>query len=216
MRVGIIAIAAIGLLAAGCATQAQMQANKIRAGYKETVASFNTCVEAATQPVKTSGLLSHFPLNTREVTTAQMADDTYPTAVEKQEVASFHDAVTKCRNQEAESLSSFAPSVATVIYENNNRSDAITLYLVQGKLTWGQYVVSIKENGTKYTGELQRAERQIDQQLQVDNQAELDRRQRALDSINNSLQQQQMINAINRPVTTSCSRFGSTVNCVSR
>jgi hypothetical protein len=52
--------------------------------------------------------------------------------------------------------------------------------------------------------------------LKYEHEAELARRQAALDTIARWAQTQQMINAMNRPVITSCNQFSGMVNCFSR
>jgi hypothetical protein len=51
--------------------------------------------------------------------------------------------------------------------------------------------------------------------LKAENQEELAQRQAAAAALLQWSQQQQVINAINRPVVTNCNRFGATVNCTS-
>jgi hypothetical protein len=51
--------------------------------------------------------------------------------------------------------------------------------------------------------------------LEASHDAELARRQTAANALMQWSQQQQLINAATRPVTTNCTRFGSSVNCTS-
>jgi phage terminase Nu1 subunit (DNA packaging protein) len=64
---------------------------------------------------------------------------------------------------------------------------------------------------------LQAEERRIVSGLERSHEAELARRQAAAQAIAQWAQTQQVINAMNRPVTTNCTNLGSgIVNCVSQ
>jgi hypothetical protein len=87
--------------------------------------------------------------------------------------------------------------------------------LIERKDTWGG---SARQSEALLSDERDRiaaADRQWIADLNASHQAEMAQRQAAAAALMQWSAQQQMINAINRPVVTTCNRFGSSVNCIS-
>jgi hypothetical protein len=92
--------------------------------------------------------------------------------------------------------------------------------MTSGKLTWGQFNQGRRDITTQTQGKLVQANMQIGSQLQNQHQYEVQQRQRAAEAFaqwsyqqQQLNQQQQMINAVNRPRTINCDYFGNTAQC---
>jgi hypothetical protein len=93
--------------------------------------------------------------------------------------------------------------------------DAITF--VQRKRSWGEHVRRGRDRALAMQAGLQVEGQRIVAGLEQSHQAELARRQAALNAMAQWAQTQQVISAMNRPVTTNCMNLGSgIVNCVSQ
>jgi hypothetical protein len=64
--------------------------------------------------------------------------------------------------------------------------------------------------------ELLSKEAQYKSNLEAENQEELTRRREVALIYLHAMQNQQMINAVDRPVVTNCNAYGTSVNCVSQ
>jgi hypothetical protein len=96
-------------------------------------------------------------------------------------------------------------------------ADDDTITFVQRKRSWGEHVRRGRDRALAMQAGLQAEGQRIVAGLEQSHQAELARRQAALNAMAQWAQTQQVISAMNRPVTTNCMNLGSgIVNCVSQ
>jgi hypothetical protein len=123
--------------------------------------------------------------------------------------------VQACRKTDLDRLATVVPTIAPILTDAWGRDEASVIDLVQKKKTWGDYVRHSKEIAADTGKQITVAFQQINASLQQSHQAEMAQRQRAADAMAQYYQNQQLINAINKPVITNCTRAGNMVNCTS-
>jgi hypothetical protein len=153
----------------------------------------------------------------REATLVQLFDQTLATKQEIAAVLTLHPRIQVCRKVILDGLLSTTPSVVPILAKEYAAADDDTIAVVQRKLPWGERVRRGRDRLLALQVEIQAEERRIVAGLERSHEAELARRQAAAQAIAQWAQTQQVINAMNRPVTTNCTNLGSgIVNCVSQ
>jgi hypothetical protein len=180
------------------------------------VAQARSCVTEAYNAPEAAVLRPHIPLDVRQVTLAQLSDQSLPTKQEIDAVLAVHPRTQACRQAILDGLLSTTPSVVPILAKEFAGADDDTIALVQRKLSWGERVRRARDRVLATQTELQAEEQRITAGLERSHEAELARRQRALDALAQWAQTQQVINAMKRPVVTNCSQVGSFTNCVSQ
>lgn len=204
------------LVLGSCATAAQRQAVQSRDGLRMVTAEYKACAVAVRNSPEYAPLLPHMSdPDSGQPTMAQLTDGSTPTAQEASLVASFYDATTPCRSTALHGLSVVRPDLAPIVASAYTTRAAATALLVQRKITWGEAAQRAQVRVSALRQALEDADHQWLTELRAENREELAQRQAAGAALANWAQQQQMINAINRPVITNCNQWGSTVNCVS-
>jgi hypothetical protein len=146
-------------------------------------------------------------------TLLQMADSTKATSREVELLSDRHSRLQVCRKGFLEGLAKVTPSLVVVLLEEYAKSDENLVDLAQRKITWGDYITRARALSAELQSKSIAALQKIQANLEASHQQELAQRQAAFDAIARYNQNQQLINAINRPVTTNCNRFGAMVNC---
>jgi len=201
------------LLISGCATAAQMQAQKIRSNDALATNELKTCLEVVRQSPDFDALREHIPLNFLQTSLAQMSDDSKVTEAEIKAFYATDPPIQACRKTAADRLTTTTPALVPIVIDDWQQRDELEIALIKKKITWGEFISRAKENAVKAKKEVTLAMQQLGSQLQQDNTAELQRRQQAAHNAMQYFQNQQIINDMNRPRTTSCSGFGNMVNC---
>ena len=204
------------MLLAGCQTAAQRQFQSMTSGNLALVAQARSCVTEAYNAPEAAVLRPHIPLDVRQVTLAQLSDQSLPTKQEIDAVLAVHPRIQACRQAVLDGLLSTTPSVVPILTKEFAGADDDTIAFVQRKLSWGERVRRARDRVLATQTELQAEEQRITAGLERSHEAELARRQRALDALAQWAQTQQVINAMKRPVVTNCSQVGSFTNCVSQ
>jgi vacuolar-type H+-ATPase subunit E/Vma4 len=97
--------------------------------------------------------------------------------------------------------------------EEYAKADENLIDLAQQQVTWGEYIARTKNLSAEVQTKSLAALQNIQANLEASHQQELAQRQAAATAMAQYYQNQQLINAVSRPVTTNCNRFGSMVNC---
>ena len=202
-------------LLGGSATAAQRQYQAMATGNQALIAQGKSCVIEAYNGAEGAMVRSHLPIDAREITLAQLSDQSLPTKQEVAAVLALHPRIQACRKAILDGLLGTMPSVVPVLAREFAGADDDTIAFVQRKLSWGERVRRARDRYLALQAELQTEERQIVAGLERSHEAELTRRQVAADAMARWAQTQQVINAMNRPVFTNCTGTGSMVNCIS-
>jgi hypothetical protein len=211
-----IALIACALLLAGCATAAQRQYQAIVAGNKAVADEAKTCTAAVYNSPEAAPLRPHVPLDPREATLAQLSDTTFATGPEIAAIELLHPRLKACQKAILDGLANTTPGAAPVLAKAYSAADDDTILFIQRKLSWGDRVKRGRDRAIATQEALQAEGQRVVSGLQQEHEAEIAQRQRAAEALAQWAQTQELINAANRPVITSCNAFGNTVNCMSR
>jgi hypothetical protein len=201
------------LAMAGCSTAAQRQGEQIKSSLSAASAEWNACSGAIRDSPAYAALQAHIPNDVNKATLPQMTDSTFATDSELALLSDRRTRVIDCQAKLTARLTPVVPSIVPIITDNRNEMDQNLVALAKHQENWGDYVVRAKSINAGSTAKMQAAFHQIDAELAAANQQELAQRQAAAAAFSQSVQTQQIINNANRPVTTSCNRFGNSVNC---
>lgn len=201
--------------------------------HRSPTTSFGNSAELPSSPSIVSSMLSTNPYlsafsgdlgQTREwsapYSLGLLSDESRPNADERRQVIGLHEASLPCRQTAITGIGRVSPNLSVALSETYREEDRALLMLVQGTGSWGEANRIISDARQNFRGRQVSILQQMDRDLQQRHVAEINQRQRAMDSaaaaglaMQQANIQQQMINAINRPVTTNCVRTGNMVNC---
>jgi hypothetical protein len=212
----LVAVAMTTLLA-GCATGAQQQYRAMVSGNQTVAAQAKACAAQAYNSPEMAIVRPHFPLDPREATLAQLSDQSFATKQEIEAILAVYPQLQACRKGMLEGIQKTTPSVVPMLAKEFAAADDDTILLVQRKMAWGDRVRRGRDRLVATQAELSAEGQRITAGLEQQHEAELARRQAALDALARWAQTQQVINAMNRPVMTNCMSLGSDmVNCTSQ
>jgi hypothetical protein len=211
-----MAVLMTGLLA-GCATAAQRQYQAMTTGNRAIVTEAKVCVEAIYNAPEAAPLRPHTPLNPTDASLTQLSDKSLATKADIDAILLLHPRLKGCQKTILDGLLNTTPSVIPILTREYAAADDDTILLIQRKMSWGERVRRARDRVTATQAAIQNEARSVTAGLERQHEGELARRQAALDAMARWGQTQQMINAMNRPVTTNCTNLGSgIVNCVSQ
>lgn len=204
----------------GCATAAQQQAKLISEAGTAALEASKECNGKTSNQLRYDRIARFVPIRSSGPNLEQLSNRDLPNAVETRDLVSWHRDVQHCRTQLLEALQKDVPAMAPVFSERYTDLDSVLAQLVQGRLTWGdanQKMVQINKEGQRRIAEVGQ---RMDVQLRAEHQVEIARRQAigaalsaAAVQMQQSVQQQRLINALNSPTSTTCDRFGNSVHC---
>jgi hypothetical protein len=207
---------------AACATAAQREAAGIVTKAAKAKADFAACMVGIAGKPEYAALVKHIPNDISAATIEQKADQSLPTAPEAKSVLAWRSESLGCRQTFFADVQGFAPGMAPVLTKAYNASDQVWVKLVHREVSWGgaiQQLADIQVAGQEGT---QAVAKEMTADLEQQHQAELAQRRafgealaQAGANIQQAQQNQQLINAINRPRTTTCNAFGNTASCTS-
>ena len=218
-----VAIGAIVLSVAGCSTAAQREATRIQSVEAEYKASGDACIQSISNNPDYASIKLKTPTDTPPQFLLQMLNDkTSPTKKEIALLYRVYSDIQECRKIYLDGAAKMHPLILTGLVEAYSANDKLWAQMTAGQLTWGQFNQG-REDIYNQTREKQiQAVAQIGSQLQNQNQAELDQRQRAAAAFQQWAYQQQQIAvqqqaiaAANRPRMINCSYFGNAAQCTS-
>lgn len=209
----------LGVMTA-CSTKAERTAESIKSVVATVKQQMQSCV--ANAAFGHSDIAVHIPLDgVTKPTLLQQADASIPTTSEIRSLALWHSDIQKCREVQLGLLRPVVASVALVVENAYTKADSIYLALLQRRITWGVANQQLVQVRNELAQGIATASVQLGNDLQRADTAEREQRAAALAALGQAaaaaaqaIQQQQLINQINRPITTNCNRFGTTVNCI--
>lgn len=225
MKRNALLLVALFFVLAGCATAAQQKAFEIRTNLQELLKRTAACVQNIRDNPVYQPLFAHMPktdIGILNPSLAQLTDNGLPTEEEAKLLVASHKELTACRQRMIEDSMKAVPSTVPLLLQQFNQADSLTVDLLQRKITYGEANRKSSALANDFIARYQGALAELDRELQASHQAELAHRQAAGQALlqwsaqQQALQQnQQLINTINRPVMTNCTRMGNTVNCTS-
>ncbi|SRR5579884_954627 len=211
----ILGVVGLVALLTGCATAAQREAQTIVHNNRSAVEQLKACVLQVYSSPDFALLRRHIPLS-GDPTLEQLNDPSLATPAEIKEILTEHPKVQVCRQQFVSAVSRATPTIAAIWADAFMRNDDNLLDTINRKQSWGEAVRRARELMAETRSRLLAEAGRIRSGLSQEHEAELAHRQAALDAIARWAQTQQMINAMSRPVITSCNQFSGMVSCVSR
>jgi hypothetical protein len=207
----------------GCATAAQREGETIKATLAQTRTQVSACIASINSDPTFADLDRHWPqADIGQATLSQQTDPTYATPRDVELVSARHDRLVQCRKANVEGYYRVAPAMATVYQEGYARSDELLIRLVKRQVSWGEYILGARAINREESAKLVETGQRLGADLDARNRQELAQRAVAAQAFSNSMyqqqlinQNQQMINAVNRPVVTNCSQMGFSTNCTS-
>lgn len=197
---------------AGCQTAAQQQFSHMNTDMSSTNDAVKACNLTVSSKPEYSALFAHAPWEGRP-SLAQLADQTKITDRERTLFIALASDYEPCRQIRLDGLSKVDRRAGDVLSASYVESDKVRVDLIQRKIGWGEYVTKMTEIANRRRSNLQEAEQNAVNGLNAQHQQELARRAAVAQQMSEYNQRQQLINSMNRPVNTSCSRFGNQVNC---
>jgi hypothetical protein len=144
-----------------------------------------------------------------------------PTTEEAAAMLQLHsEYLTPCRKLVLQSAGDIHPALVTVMAESYARSDANYARLVTYKISWGEFVTEIEAGLNQRKAQLAQVGASIGKNLNQAHNAEVARYQAASAALAQwgyqqqvLAQNQQAINAMNRPRMTNCQYVGTYLSC---
>lgn len=211
------------VLMCSCQTAAHRQSISIQEGSQTAQQKAKACFSKISANPAYQSFAQHMPLNGSVYPTlAQLADDNLPNDEDVKVIIALHNDMAPCRERLIEDTMKITPGFIPTMLQFYNGSDLIMVDLMQRKSTWGEANKRRSALINDFMAKMQVVGSQINSELAASNQAELAQRQAALNSLSQwanqqqvLMQNQQMINSLNRPVITNCTRYGNSINCSS-
>jgi|HubBroStandDraft_6_1064221.scaffolds.fasta_scaffold683608_1 hypothetical protein len=198
------AVMGIAALLFGCATAAQRQLLGMAANNRDASQKFQDCVAAIYNQPELEPLRRDLPLNVQNASLAQLANPNFVSAEETRLILANHPRYQACRQEFIAQVSQTMPTVAEIFLKAATAFDNRTVALLQKKLHWGEFLQQARQAGLDNRAELEAEGRRIMASLERSHEAELERRQAAIQAFGNALAEygrtQQAIANMNRPV----------------
>jgi hypothetical protein len=214
----VVALFAVG----GCATGAQQQAARMNEAAQVMVADANAARARATALPSYQALKDKLPpLDGSPPSMALLTDTSRPNSEEVVALLEFHrDGLSAWRAVMLQDFAKVHPAYAAVAAETYAAADQQYARLVRRETTWGEYATMSAQRTTALRGELTRVGQQIKSELANAHAYEIQQRQAAAAAFSQWAYQQQVlqqnqqaINAVNRPRMTNCQYVGTYLNC---
>lgn len=210
-------------LMASCQTSAQKQANTVMENLKITVQKLGVCEKDVSANPMYRPLGNCFPSGGNAPTLMQLTNKKLPTDEEVQLIISWHNDRARCRVIRIEGLMNSVPGLVPSTVEHYYDTDLVLADLIERKITWGEANKKFHALNLEFQQKWTQIAFDFMKELTASHQAELAQRQAAYNSLqqwrqNQEVlrQNQQMIDSLNRPVITDCTRLGNSVHCTSR
>jgi len=209
----LVGAAALG----GCATGAQQEAERMQGTGAVSLQAMNACwatVEASDQYQALKGRL---PPPQGDTPMAIMVNQAKPTPEEAALLLSLHDGpIAACHREGIEDAGKVHPAYGAIFARGYADADTDYAQLVQRQISWGEYAQRSARRKEVVRTAMLEADAQIRQNLQSAHAYEMQQRQAFAAAMRQAAYQQQVISALNRPVTTNCYRNGAYLNCTSQ
>jgi hypothetical protein len=175
-----------------------------------------------------------FPLHdSNSLTVAQLSSAARPTQADLRRIVAFKASNDRCLSENLAPARALDPAFYGIVQQNMRENDLVIADMARNRLNLGdanrrmqsedvgirrQFEVHVGQVRTLFAQQHQ-AELQQRQAAQMQQAAEMQALNQSLQQFNNQLQQQtqqqQLLNAINRPRTATCNGFGYSVSCTS-
>ena len=204
------------LVLAGCATGAQRQYQAIATGNKAIAEQAQGCMAGIYAAPEADALRAKWPADARDASLGQLADTALATPAEINSITVLHPRLKACQKAILNGLMTTMPGLVPIMTRQYAALDDGLLALIQRRTTWGEFSKGRRDRAATLLAAAQAEASRVTAGLEQQHEAELQRRQAAAQALSEWAQTQQVINAMNRPVNTTCFGGGGMVNCTTR
>jgi hypothetical protein len=210
------------LCLSGCATGAQQQAARMNEAAQIMVADGNAARARAVALPSYQALKDKLPpLDGSPPSMELLTNTSKPNVEDSSALLEFHrEGLSPWRAVTLQDFAKMHPAYAAVAAEAYAAADQQYARLVRREITWGENATASAQRTTALRAELTRVGRQIQAELANAHTYEIQQRQAAAAALSNWAyqqqvlsQNQQVINAANRPRMTNCQYVGTYLNC---
>jgi hypothetical protein len=210
------------LCLSACATGAQRQAARMNETVQATKADLIAARDRAVVLPSYQLLKDKIPpLDGSSPSMGLQTNTSKPNPEEVAALLEFHrDGLSPWRAVVLQDFAKVHPAYAAVAAETYAAGDQQYARLVRREISWGEYATASAQRTTAMRAALVRVDQQIKAELNNAHAYEVQQRQAAAAALSNwalqqqvLLQNQQAINAANRPRTTNCQYVGAYLNC---
>jgi hypothetical protein len=226
----VVLLASAGL--AGCSTQAQEQFAADNKIFSDVRRQGSACQVAANENPEFSILWAHTPKAGDQPDLPQMADVSMLTPEQRAPFLAWRTAETSCRpifNQ----LGGADVNLLFSLRSGWSDADAVRVRLLAQQIPWGEANSEIQAISSKTDAAVGKETQSLVAELREENAEEVQQRAAAVQAFGEAMRQeqqvlqqqqaaqqqqmqhQQLLNAVNRPVSTNCNTYGSQTNCTS-
>ncbi|WP_460255351.1 hypothetical protein [Acidiphilium sp. MT5] len=211
----LLLIASVSLVSCG-ATAAQRQYQSDVTITHQSMEALKLCADQIAQSGKYNQLAKHMPITSTHASVLQLADTSYISQQDIPLLSSYEHRVGLCERDFSSNISLVDPEIGSIASQGHQLQKNNAAIFIDGKENWGQFVERRQDISARvYQIMVQIANRDTNE-LNAENQMELEQRQQALENISRSMQNQEIINQENQPITTNCNQFGNSISCTSR
>lgn len=221
-----ISIILVLILITGCQTAAIKKARWIYSNMREATQRVKICTEYIENKPVYQSLFNRLP-RPKNITPMHMADTSKPTKEDVKNIIAVYNEDAQCRKQSIEDMSRIVPSTVPILVDGYRANDLVTAELIERKISWGEANKRRSDIYSDVQAKFRAEGSRVEEELKMSHSAEIANRQAALNAVGNSLQEwgkqqqaqadrmqnQQLIDNLNRPRSTNCQIIGNTVQC---
>jgi hypothetical protein len=220
MMLRFLSVLICGAVLTACATAAQRQYQAIATGNQAIATQAKACLEQAYNAPEAAILRPHIPMDARQATLVQLSDQSFATKAEADAILAIYPQFQACRQALLTGLQNSTPSAVPIFAKDFAEADDDTIAVLQRKMTWGDRMRRSRDRALAVQNALLAESQRITAGLESQHEAELAKRQAAIQAAGAALAQwsqaQQTIANMNRGVncTSMTVRPGfTTTNC---
>jgi hypothetical protein len=197
-------VAAMAGLLFGCATAAQRQFQSTARNDQAALQRLHACTAAVYNSPELEPLQKDLPLNLNSASLEQLTNTNFASDVETRLILSSYPKLRACRQEFIAQISQTTPTWVPILVEMTTTNDKYLIYLLQKKLNWGDFLQRLRQTTNEANAEIVNENQRILATLEQSHEAELARRQAAIQAAADALerygQTQQIISNMNRPL----------------
>jgi hypothetical protein len=184
----------LGLIAAGCAEQAQRPADNT----ETASARLKTCATAVYNSPEAEPIRPHTVIDLKDATPQQLNDPSKATSGEIAAIYNVHPAIQACRRSFITAIEQTTPTYVPILAEQYEKSERGLAELVQRRISWGSYLRLVRAQAAKAQTKLTAAAHEIDAGLPQSREAQLARQKAATDAVARWTDAEEKLNALSR------------------
>jgi hypothetical protein len=207
----------------GCSTVAQEKAAYIGQNLATIIIKFDTCTHTVVNNPNYQGVVDRLGLkNLPHYTRAQLSDEGFANDEEFSSLIKYHNETAICRQQLIMDYMTVDPGAIPILTEYWQAYDCVLVDLITRKVTFGEANKKHAALLSAFILKVHAHYSQVVRDLAAAHDGDMQQRPSAFLALSQWFQQQQMlmqnqqlINAVDRPVITNCYRVGNSVQCTS-